>query len=131
MRKEGPAIAIFGLWGRMPSCARVVNPRRLRRLTIGAQVINLPHPFWNRDCYNSFQKLKSKQSGSELFFSGSAVDRRLMSFFQNLLVGKEIDSVHVDSEVTYIMLNDGTCVTIQGMVIVEPGRVLNIVKRAS
>lgn len=54
-----------------------------------------------------------------------------MSFFQNLLVGKEIDSVHVDSEVTYIMLSDGTCVTIQGMVMVEPGRVLNIVKRAS
>jgi outer membrane protein len=31
------------LWGRMLSCARVVNPRRLRRLPIGAQVGNLPH----------------------------------------------------------------------------------------
>jgi hypothetical protein len=31
------------LWGRMSSCARVVNPRRLRRLAIGAQVANLPH----------------------------------------------------------------------------------------
>ena len=27
----------------MPSCARVVNPRSLRRLAIGAQVTNLPH----------------------------------------------------------------------------------------
>ena len=33
----------LSLWGRMPSCARVVNPRSLRRLPIGAQVTNLPH----------------------------------------------------------------------------------------
>ncbi len=33
------------LWGRMLSCARVVNPRRWRRLPIGAQVANLPHIF--------------------------------------------------------------------------------------
>jgi CHAT domain-containing protein/Tfp pilus assembly protein PilF len=31
------------LWGRMPSCARVANPRCGRRLAIGAQVNNLPH----------------------------------------------------------------------------------------
>jgi len=31
------------LWGRMESCARVVNPRRLRRLTMGTQVGGLPH----------------------------------------------------------------------------------------
>jgi hypothetical protein len=34
---------ILRLWVRMASCARVVNPRCLRRLAIGAQVINLPH----------------------------------------------------------------------------------------
>src|ERR1022692_2632784 len=31
------------LWGRMPSCARVGNPRHLRRLAIGAQITKLPH----------------------------------------------------------------------------------------
>jgi hypothetical protein len=31
------------MWGRMPSCARVANPRLLRRLAIGAQISNLPH----------------------------------------------------------------------------------------
>jgi hypothetical protein len=43
-----------------------------------------------------------------------------MSFFENLLVGKQIDSVHVDSEVTYVMLTDGTQVVIRGLVVVEP-----------
>jgi hypothetical protein len=43
-----------------------------------------------------------------------------MSFFEKLLVGKQIHSVHVDSEVTYIMLSDGTHVTIRGLVLVEP-----------
>jgi hypothetical protein len=46
-----------------------------------------------------------------------------MSFFQALLTGRQIDTVYVDSEVTYIMLNDGTQVAIRGLVIVEPGRV--------
>ena len=32
-------------WGRMPSCARVVNPRSLRRSAIGAQVANRPRTF--------------------------------------------------------------------------------------
>jgi thiol:disulfide interchange protein len=36
-------IGLVWLWGRMLSCARVANPRRLRRLPIGAQVGNLPH----------------------------------------------------------------------------------------
>jgi hypothetical protein len=43
-----------------------------------------------------------------------------MSFFERSLLGKKIDSVHVDSEVTYVMLNDGTQVTIRGLVVVEP-----------
>jgi hypothetical protein len=43
-----------------------------------------------------------------------------MSFFEQSLVGKQIDSVHIDPEVTYIMLTDGTQVTIQGLVAVEP-----------
>src|ERR1700693_3502853 len=33
----------FCLWGRMESCARVINPSRVRRLTIGEQVTNPPH----------------------------------------------------------------------------------------
>jgi hypothetical protein len=43
-----------------------------------------------------------------------------MSFFEEWLVGRQIDSVHVDSEVTYIMLSDGTHVSIRGLVVVEP-----------
>ena len=45
-----------------------------------------------------------------------------MSFFENSLVGRQIECVHVDSEVTYMMLSDGTHVVIRGLVIVEPGR---------
>jgi len=44
-----------------------------------------------------------------------------MSFFERSLVGKQIDGVYVDSEITYIMLNDGTPVTIRGWVVIEPG----------
>ena len=44
-----------------------------------------------------------------------------MGFFANSLVGRQIDSVHVDSEVTYMMLSDGTHVAIRGLVVVEPG----------
>jgi hypothetical protein len=43
-----------------------------------------------------------------------------MSFFERSLVGKEIHGVHVDSEVTCLMLTDGTQVTIRGWVVVEP-----------
>ena len=40
-------LSLLLLWGRMPSCARVANPRCLHRLAIGAQVSNLPHMlFW-------------------------------------------------------------------------------------
>lgn len=42
-----------------------------------------------------------------------------MSFFRHSLVGKAIDSVYVDTELTYLMLNDGTQVTIRGFVCVE------------
>ena len=48
-----------------------------------------------------------------------------MSFFEHSLIGKKIDSVHADSEVTYIMLRDGTQITIRGLVVVEPRSVLN------
>ena len=44
-----------------------------------------------------------------------------MSFFEESLIGREIQSVHVDSEVTYIMLSDGTQITIRGWVVVERG----------
>jgi hypothetical protein len=54
-----------------------------------------------------------------------------MSFFRASLMGKQIESVHVDSEVTYIILNDGTCVLIRGLVIIEPRHVRNAVERAA
>ncbi len=43
-----------------------------------------------------------------------------MSFIADALAGKMIDAVLVDSEVTYIMLSDGTQITIRGLVVVEP-----------
>jgi len=43
-----------------------------------------------------------------------------MSFLAASLVGKHIDDVLADSEVTYIMLTDGTQITIRGLVVVEP-----------
>ena len=43
-----------------------------------------------------------------------------MSFLAASLVGKQIDDVLADSEVTYIMLTDGTQITIRGLVVVEP-----------
>ena len=43
-----------------------------------------------------------------------------MSYFSEALVGTQIDSVLVDSELTYIMLSNGTQVTIRGLVVVEP-----------
>ncbi len=33
----------FGLWGRMASCSGLLTRLGWRRLSIGAQVINLPH----------------------------------------------------------------------------------------
>jgi hypothetical protein len=42
-----------------------------------------------------------------------------MRFFERSLVEKQIHSVHVDSEVTCLMLTDGTQVTIRGWVVVE------------
>lgn len=42
------------------------------------------------------------------------------SYFAKLLVGGQINSVLVDSEVTYIMLTNGTQITIQGLVVVQP-----------
>jgi len=44
-----------------------------------------------------------------------------MSLFEKSLIGRQIDAVHVDSEVTYVMLSDGTHVTIRGLVVVNPG----------
>ena len=43
-----------------------------------------------------------------------------MSLFERFLVGKQIHSVHVDSEITCLMLTDGTQVTIRGWMVVEP-----------
>ncbi len=43
-----------------------------------------------------------------------------MSYFAESLTGARIHSVFVDSELTYIMLTNGTQVTIRGMVVVQP-----------
>lgn len=43
-----------------------------------------------------------------------------MSFIANALVGKRIADVFVDSELTYIMLENGTQITIRGLVVIEP-----------
>ena len=43
-----------------------------------------------------------------------------MSFIVDALVGQQVDSVLVDSEVMYIMLDNGTQITVRGVVIVEP-----------
>jgi hypothetical protein len=43
-----------------------------------------------------------------------------MSYFTETLTGATIHSVFVDSEVTYIMLSNGTQVTIHGVVVVQP-----------
>ena len=43
-----------------------------------------------------------------------------MSFLTHALVGNRIDAVWADSEVTYIMLGNGTQITIRGCVIVQP-----------
>jgi len=42
------------------------------------------------------------------------------SYFAKLLVGGQISSVLVDSEVTYIMLTNGTQITIRGLVAIQP-----------
>ena len=44
----------------------------------------------------------------------------LMNLMVDSLVGKQIDSVLVDSELVYIMLTNGTQITVRGLVIVEP-----------
>jgi len=43
-----------------------------------------------------------------------------MSYFAEVLVGNQIHSVYSDSEVTYIMLSNGTQLTIKGLVVVQP-----------
>jgi hypothetical protein len=43
-----------------------------------------------------------------------------MTYFAEALVGTQIHSVFVDSEVTYIMLTNGTQLTIRGLVAVQP-----------
>jgi len=43
-----------------------------------------------------------------------------MSFIVDALTGQQIDSVLVDSDVMYVMLANGTQITIRGAVVVEP-----------
>lgn len=42
-----------------------------------------------------------------------------MSFFAEMLAGKQIQDALADSEVVYILLTDGTQITIRGTVAVE------------
>ncbi len=51
-----------------------------------------------------------------------------MSFIEESLIGRQIHSVHVDSEVSYIMLSDGTQVTIRGWVVVERGPLSRVIQ---
>jgi len=44
----------------------------------------------------------------------------VMSYFAEALVGNQIDSVLTDSELTYIMLSNGTQITIKGLIVVQP-----------
>jgi hypothetical protein len=44
----------------------------------------------------------------------------IMSFLADALAGQKITHVLADSEVTYIMLSNGTQITIRGVVVVEP-----------
>ncbi len=53
-----------------------------------------------------------------------------MTFMAELLTGKQIQDVLVDSEVTYIMLTNGTQVTIRGLIVVEPCQVPSEVSTA-
>ena len=43
-----------------------------------------------------------------------------MSLLTETLIGKRIEDVMADSEVTYLMLTDGTQITIRGLVVVQP-----------
>ena len=43
-----------------------------------------------------------------------------MSLLQETLIGKQIEAVMCDSEVTYLMLTDGTQITIRGLMVVQP-----------
>jgi hypothetical protein len=43
-----------------------------------------------------------------------------MSFLADALAGQKITHVLADAEVTYIMLANGTQITIRGLVVVEP-----------
>ena len=42
-----------------------------------------------------------------------------MSFFADSLIARRVDAVYADSELTYIMLDDGTQVTIRGPIVIE------------
>jgi hypothetical protein len=55
-------------------------------------------------------------------YFAQGVDKTNMSFIGELLAGKQIQDALVDSELTYIMLTDGTQITIRGLVVVEPSK---------
>ena len=52
-----------------------------------------------------------------------------MSALAALLRGQEIADVYADSEVTYLMLANGTQVTIKGLVVVQPAQGNEILRK--
>jgi hypothetical protein len=46
-----------------------------------------------------------------------------MSFLADALAGQKITHVFADPEVTYIMLANGTQITVRGLLVVEPRQV--------
>ena len=55
-------------------------------------------------------------------FSAGNADSYHMSLLTETLIGKQIEDVMADSEVTYLMLTDGTQITIRGLVVVQPAQ---------
>jgi hypothetical protein len=45
-----------------------------------------------------------------------------MSFLADALAGQKITHVLADSEVTYLMLANGTQITIRGLIVVQPSQ---------
>jgi len=71
-----------------------------------------------RGCYNCYTRSNKWETTSpDISLGGHSMPSD--SYFAKLLVGGQISSVLVDSEVTYIMLTNGTQITIKGLVAVS------------
>lgn len=68
---------------------------------------------------------KTERNRTHKFSAGTA-DIFGMSFLAEMLTGKQIEAVISDSEVTYLMLADGTQVTIRGLVVIQRAENLRV-----